>query len=82
MDSQLALRRRRNISLEGILIGSASTAYILVGYLRRNLAETIRCKHVPLPPRYSPGTPADSLPVKIIHHDRDVEFTSHRFVLR
>jgi hypothetical protein len=82
MDCQLALHRRRNIPLEGVLIGSDIAAYILIGYLRRNMAETIRREHVPLPSKYSPRKAADSPLVELTYHDRDVELTGHWLALR
>ena len=82
MDSKLAVCRGRNISLKGVLCGSACAAYILVGYLLQKLGKTFRVEHGSFPPGYSPGTPKDSSTLKILHYDRDVELTGHRLAMR
>lgn len=82
MDSELAVCRRRNVSHKGVLCGSDSAAYILVGYLPRKLGKAFRREHGSLPPGHSPGTPKDSSTLKILHYDCHVELTGHRLALR
>ena len=60
----------------------AGTAYVSIGDLLRKLGEALGNERVPLPPRYSPGSPTESAAFQIIHHDCDVELTSHRLAMR
>jgi len=82
MDRKLEVCRQRNIPLERVLIGSASATYFPVGYFLDELGEAFGVEHVSLPPRYSARSPADSITLKILHHDGNTELTGHRLTMR
>lgn len=82
MDCELEICWRRDIPLERFLIGFASAARFIAGYLLYCVVEAIRDQRGPLPPGQHPGMPATSGTLEIIHHDRIAELASRRLAVR
>lgn len=82
MDRELAICGRGDFSLKRFLIGLASVAHFIAGYLLNCVGEAIRNQPGPLPPGQHPGPPVASGPLEIIHHDRIAELASHWLTLR
>lgn len=81
MDCELEICWRRDVPLERFLIGFASAARFIAGYLLYCVGEAIRDQRGPLPPGQHPGLPTASGTLEIIHHDRIVELTGHRLAV-
>lgn len=82
MDRELAICGRGNFPLKGVLIGFASFARFIAGYLLCCMGEAIQNQRGPLPPGQHPGPPTTSGTLKIIHHDRIAELASHWLAVR